>query len=136
LSASETRVVAAMAAAAPGFAFGSTPGYDCGHGALGYTRPVTPAAHDHPLRRALPRFLFAGLCLTSLDATAKYLVRDHAAFLIVWARCAGQTLLVTPWAWHRAGRGFWRTRHLRLQLVCSAFLLLLALRERRRVRSA
>jgi len=77
----------------------------------------------HPLRRALPLFLLAGLCLSSLDATAKYLVRDHALFLVVWARYAGQMLVVTPFAWQRAGPGFWRTRHPVLQLMRSAFLL-------------
>ena len=77
----------------------------------------------HPLRRALPLFLLAGLCLSSLDATAKYLVRDHALFLVVWARYAGQMLVVTPFAWQRSGPGFWRTRHPALQLLRSAFLL-------------
>ena len=84
---------------------------------------MTHADHPHALRRALPLFLLAGLCLSSLDATAKYLVRDHSLFLVVWARYAGQMLVVTPWAWHRAGPGFWRTRRLRLQLVRSTFLL-------------
>jgi drug/metabolite transporter (DMT)-like permease len=77
----------------------------------------------HPLRRALVLFLLAGLCLSSLDATAKYLVRDHVLFLVVWARYAGQMLVVTPFAWQRAGPGFWRTRHPALQLWRSAFLL-------------
>jgi drug/metabolite transporter (DMT)-like permease len=77
----------------------------------------------HLLRRALPLFLLAGLCLSSLDATAKYLVLDHALFLVVWARYAGQMLVVTPFAWQRAGPGFWRTRHPVLQLLRSAFLL-------------
>ena len=77
---------------------------------------------DHPLRRALPLFLLAGLFFSTLDATAKYLVRDHSLFLIVWARYAGQMLVVMPIAWHRGGGGFWRTRHLRLQLVRSLFL--------------
>ncbi len=76
-----------------------------------------------PLRRALPVFLLAGLCLSSLDATAKYLVRDHALFLVVWARYAGQMLVVTPFAWQRTGPGFWRTHHLGLQLLRSTFLL-------------
>jgi drug/metabolite transporter (DMT)-like permease len=76
-----------------------------------------------PLRRALPLFLLAGLCLSSLDATAKYLVRDHALFLVVWARYAGQMLVVTPFAWQRTGPGFWRTHRLALQLLRSAFLL-------------
>src|SRR5205085_352613 len=70
-----------------------------------------------------PLFLFAGLCLTSLDATAKYLVRDHPLLLVVWARYAGQMLVVTPYIWHRTGPGFWRTRHLRMQLVRSGLLL-------------
>jgi len=83
---------------------------------------VSHAATDHPLRRALPLFLLAGLCLSSLDATAKYLVRDHSLFLVVWARYAGQMLVVTPWAWHRAGPGFWRTKRLRLQLLRSSCL--------------
>ena len=82
-----------------------------------------PAASEHPLRRALPLFLLAGLSLSTLDATAKYLTLDHSLFLVVWARYAGQMLVVTPWAWHRAGPRFWRTRRLRLQLVRSAFLL-------------
>jgi drug/metabolite transporter (DMT)-like permease len=76
------------------------------------------------LRRALPLFLLAGICLSSLDATAKYLVRDHALFLVVWARYAGQMLVVTPFAWRRAGPGFWRTRHPALQLLRSSCLLI------------
>jgi drug/metabolite transporter (DMT)-like permease len=83
---------------------------------------VPHAPVEHPLRRALPLFLLAGFCLSSLDATAKFLVREHSVFLVVWARYAGQMLVVTPWAWHRAGPGFWRTRRLRLQLVRSACL--------------
>ena len=81
-------------------------------------------ADAHPLRRALPLFIVAGVCLSSLDATAKYLVRDHALFLVVWARYAGQMLVVTPFAWRRAGPYFWRTRHPVLQLVRSSCLLI------------
>jgi drug/metabolite transporter (DMT)-like permease len=81
-----------------------------------------PAAH--PLRHALPLFLLAGVCLSSLDTTAKYLVREHSLFLVVWARYAGQMLVVTPFAWHRAGPGFWRTRKLGLQLLRSLMLVL------------
>ncbi len=76
----------------------------------------------HPLRRALPLVLAAGACFATLDATAKWLIQEHAVFLVVWARYAGQALVVTPIAWSRAGRGFWRTRHLRLQLVRSLCL--------------
>ena len=78
---------------------------------------------SHPLRRGLPLFLLAGFCLTSLDTTAKYLVRDHALFLVVWARYVGQMAIVTPWAWHRAGPGFWRTRRPVAQLTRSALLM-------------
>jgi len=74
-------------------------------------------------RHALTLFLLAGFCLSSLDTTAKYLVRDHSLLIVVWARYAGQTLVVTPFAWHRAGAGFWRTRRLPLQLLRSSFLL-------------
>jgi drug/metabolite transporter (DMT)-like permease len=81
----------------------------------------------NPLRRALPLFLLAGLCLSSLDATAKYLVRDHSLFLVVWARYAGQMLVVTPFAWQRSGRAIWRTRHPALQFMRSTFLLLATL---------
>ena len=84
-----------------------------------------PAAH--PLRRALPLFLLAGLCFSSLDATAKWLVRDHTLFVVVWARYAGQMAVVTPIAWHRGGHGFWRTHHLRIQLVRSLCLLVATL---------
>ena len=80
--------------------------------------------HDHPLRRALPLILLTGLCFSTLDATAKYLVQDHALFLVVWARYAGQMLIVTPIAWHRGGPGFWRTQHLRMQLARSLCLVM------------
>ena len=79
---------------------------------------------DHPLRRALPYFLLAGLFFSTLDATAKYLVRDHALFLVVWARYAGQMLVVTPIAWHRGGSGFWRTKHMGMQLLRSLCLVI------------
>ena len=78
---------------------------------------------DHPLRHALPLVLLAGLFFSTLDATAKYLVRDHSLFLVVWARYAGQMLVVTPIAWHRGGQDFWRTRHPRMQLLRSLCLL-------------
>ncbi|HEV2220223.1 MAG TPA: DMT family transporter [Casimicrobiaceae bacterium] len=87
----------------------------------------TRAGAAQALRRALAQFVFAGLCLSSLDATAKYLVRDHSLLLVVWARYAGQMLVVTPFAWHRAGGRFWRTAKLRLQLLRSLFLLLATL---------
>jgi drug/metabolite transporter (DMT)-like permease len=75
------------------------------------------------MKNALALFLLAGLCLSLLDTTAKYLVRDHPLLLVVWARYAGQTIVVTPFAWHQAGGGFWRTQRLPMQLLRSAFLL-------------
>jgi drug/metabolite transporter (DMT)-like permease len=77
---------------------------------------------DHPLRRALPLILFAGLCFASLDAAAKYLVLSHGLLLVVWARYAGQMVVSTPIAWSRGGHGFWRIRHLRIQLIRSLCL--------------
>jgi drug/metabolite transporter (DMT)-like permease len=82
-----------------------------------------PQPGVHTLARALPLFLLAGLCLSSLDATGKYLVRDYPLFLVVWARYAGQMLVVTPYAWRQAGSGFWKTRRPWLQLLRSALLL-------------
>ena len=40
----------------------------------------------HALARALPLVLSAGLCFSTLDATAKWLVQDHSLFAVVWAR--------------------------------------------------
>jgi drug/metabolite transporter (DMT)-like permease len=85
-------------------------------------RLSTLAASRHPLAHALPAFLAAGLMLSSLDATAKYLVQGHAVLLVVWARYAGQLVVVTPFAWHRAGAGFWRSERLGLQLLRSTLL--------------
>lgn len=79
---------------------------------------------EQPLRRALPFILFAGLCFSTLDATAKYLVQFHSLFLVVWARYAGQMLVTTPIAFQRGGPGFWRTRHLKVQLVRSLCLVI------------
>ena len=84
---------------------------------------VVRAFQEFDAWRVLPVFLLAGFCLTSLDATAKYLVQDHALFLVVWARYMGQMLIVAPFAWQRGGRGFWRTRNLALQLLRSTMLL-------------
>jgi len=78
---------------------------------------------EQSLRRALPLVLLAGLFFSTLDATAKYLVRDHTLFVVVWARYAGQMVVTTPIAWHRGGAGFWRTRHLRVQLLRSLCLI-------------
>lgn len=77
---------------------------------------------DPSLRQALPLVLAAGLCFSTLDATAKFLIQDHALFLVVWARYAGQMIVVTPIAWSRTGPGFWRTRNLRMQLLRSSCL--------------
>ena len=60
--------------------------------------------------------------LPALDATAKYLGRDYSVFFVLWARYAGQMMVVTPFARHRGGAHFWRTRHLGLQLLRSACL--------------
>jgi drug/metabolite transporter (DMT)-like permease len=79
---------------------------------------------EQPLRRALPFILLAGLCFSTLDATAKYLVQFHSLFLVVWARYAGQMLVTTPIAFQRGGPGFWRTRHLKVQLVRSLCLVI------------
>jgi drug/metabolite transporter (DMT)-like permease len=84
---------------------------------------VTADRARHALRHALPLFIVAGLSLSALDTTAKYLVRDTPLLVVVWARYAGQTLVVTPLALHQAGRGFWRTARLPLHLVRSACLL-------------
>ena len=79
---------------------------------------------EHPLRRALPMFVLAGVLFSTLDATAKYLIREHTLFLIVWARYAGQMLVTTPIAWKMGGPGFWRTKHLRVQLLRSLCLVI------------
>ena len=82
---------------------------------------------DHPLRTALPLIVAAGLCFSTLDATAKYLVQEHTLFVVVWARYAGQMLVVTPISWHRGGPDFWRTRHLAMQLARSLCLVVATL---------
>ena len=93
-------------------------------------RPATAATHAlasrprHPLRHALPLFLFAGLCFSSLDATAKWLVRDHSLWVVVWARYAGQMIVVTPFVWHRSRGRFLRSGKPCVQFLRSLFLLL------------
>jgi drug/metabolite transporter (DMT)-like permease len=84
---------------------------------------VVRAIQEFDAWHALPVFLLAGFCLTSLDTTAKYLVREHSILVVVWARYLGQMLIVTPIAWNRCGRGFWRTRRLPMQLLRSVMLL-------------
>jgi len=87
------------------------------------SRGSAETAAINPLARALPLFMLAGLCLSSLDATGKYLVREHTLLAVVWARYAGQMLVVTPFAWRRNPAGFWRTRHPGIQLLRSGCLL-------------
>src|SRR5262249_59885346 len=69
---------------------------------LAFTCIVRGMDREHPLRLALTLILLSGLFFSSLDATAKYLVRDHTLFVVVWARYAGQMVVTTPIAWHRA----------------------------------
>jgi drug/metabolite transporter (DMT)-like permease len=76
----------------------------------------------HALRRALPLVILAGVFFATLDATAKWLVQYHSLLFVVWARYAGQMVVATPIAWRRSGAGFWRTRHLAVQLVRSLCL--------------
>jgi len=85
---------------------------------------MTDANRPHPLRRALPLFVLAGLFLASLDATAKWLLREHLLVLVIWARYAGQMLVVTPFAVAAGGPGVLHTRRLPLHLARSAMLLL------------
>jgi drug/metabolite transporter (DMT)-like permease len=84
---------------------------------------MTDANRPHPLRHALPLFLLAGFFLSSLDASAKWLLREHSLLLVIWARYAGQMLVVMPFARAGGGPRFWRTRRLRLQLTRSSLLL-------------
>ena len=77
---------------------------------------------EHPLRRALPLIIAAGLCFATLDATAKFLVATHGLLHVVWARYVGQMIVSTPIAWSRGGSGFWRTKHPGIQLVRSLCL--------------
>lgn len=77
---------------------------------------------SHSLRRALPLVLAAGVCFATLDATGKWLIQEHALFLVIWARYVGQAVVVTPIAWTRGGSGFWRTKHLKMQLARSLCL--------------
>ena len=73
--------------------------------------------------RAILLYILSGLFLSSLDASAKYLVRDYPLGWVMWARYAGHLLVVIPLAWSKIGPGFWRTRKLGLQLCRSALLL-------------
>jgi drug/metabolite transporter (DMT)-like permease len=76
---------------------------------------------------AVALYLLSGLFFAGLDATTKWLVRDHALFLVLWARFMGQTLVAASYARRQRGPGFWRTERLRLQLVRSAILALTTL---------
>ena len=72
---------------------------------------------EHPLRRALPLILASGFFFATLDTAGKLLVATHAVLLVVWARYVGQMIFATAIAARRLGGGFWRTRHLRMQLA-------------------
>ena len=84
--------------------------------------------------RAILLFVLSGFFLSSLDATAKLLVRDYPLWWAVWARYVGHLLVVIPLAWFKLGPGFWRTRYPRLQfcrsllLVCATLAFFSALR--------
>ena len=51
-------------------------------------------------------------------------MQDHTLFLVVWARYAAQMLITTPLAWHHRGPRFWRTQHLKMQLLRSLCLVI------------
>ena len=79
---------------------------------------------EHPLRLALPLILASGFFFATLDTTGKFLVGTHTVLLVVWARYVGQTVFATAIASRRLGRGFWRTRHPRMQLARAVCLVM------------
>ena len=76
------------------------------------------------IARAISIYVLAGLFLSSVDATAKILVQDYPLGWVVWARYAGNVLIVVPLALAKVGRDFWRTRQPLLQLGRSSLLLM------------
>jgi drug/metabolite transporter (DMT)-like permease len=84
------------------------------------------AGHTH-VARAILTFILAGFFLSSLDATAKYLVRDYPLGWVTWARYAGHMLVVVPLAAAKIGPRFWRTQRPALQIARSLLLLLATL---------
>jgi drug/metabolite transporter (DMT)-like permease len=77
--------------------------------------------------RAILLYILAGCFLSSLDATAKYLVREYPVGWVTWARYAGHMVVVIPLAWSKLGPGFWQTRRPALQMARSALLLVATL---------
>lgn len=77
--------------------------------------------------RAILLYILAGCFLSSLDATAKYLVRDYPVGWVTWARYAGHLVVVIPLAWSKLGPGFWQTRRPVLQMARSTLLLVATL---------
>jgi len=72
--------------------------------------------------RAILLMLAAIFCFTSMDATAKALSQESGTVVALWARYAGQSLLVLALVSRRLG-AVARTRFPGLQLLRSAFLM-------------
>jgi drug/metabolite transporter (DMT)-like permease len=67
-------------------------------------------------------FILSGLCLSTVDAIAKVLVKDTNLIAVIWARFFGQLLLATPIAFYFLGNRFWITSNIKLQLFRSSLL--------------
>jgi drug/metabolite transporter (DMT)-like permease len=65
--------------------------------------------------------LGAIFCFSSMDATAKWLMQEQDVLQVVWARYAGQMIVVAAILAPQLGP-LLRTRHLGLQLLRSSFL--------------
>ncbi|SEO67878.1 Permease of the drug/metabolite transporter (DMT) superfamily [Salinihabitans flavidus] len=75
-----------------------------------------------PASRAIVLMIAAIFCFTAMDATAKALTPRVGLVPTLWARYAGQTLVVLVMVAHRMP-GILKTRYPKLQAMRSAFLL-------------
>lgn len=64
----------------------------------------------------------ATLCFATLDASAKWLVKELPVMEVVWLRFVTHALLMTAILWPSQGRTLWRMHCPKLQLLRSAML--------------
>ena len=66
---------------------------------------------------AILTLVAAMACLSTQDTFSKKLMLSVTPVIIIWARYALQTVLITTTIWRRGGGSLWRTRQWKLQLL-------------------
>ncbi|HEX7929178.1 MAG TPA: hypothetical protein VF678_16400, partial [bacterium] len=82
-----------------------------------------PWQRSQNLPKGIAYMLGAAVAFPLMNAAVKYLIQFYPAPEIIWARTAGQLVVMMVIFMPSRGRGLFKTAHLSYQLLCSATMI-------------